>query len=66
MRLIQDKFTSLKVSRQRRYQLRREAAGLCRLCGDKATPESAYCKKHLAAQRRHVRRNNSARAEDLI
>jgi len=50
MNLILDEFTSLKVSRQRRYQLRRERDGLCRLCGEPVEAPSHYCAKHRAEQ----------------
>ena len=64
-KLIQDRFTSLAVSRQRKYQLRREAAGRCRLCGE---PGSPYCTRHADAQR-NFRRNgqpDTTKPEDLI
>lgn len=53
--MIKDKFTGLKISKQRRYQLRKMAAGLCRQCG---SPKEGglffcnYCGKkgaHIAA-----------------
>lgn len=50
-KLIQDKFTSMRVSRQRRYQLRKEAAGLCRICGDVCARKQVYCPTHLEKQR---------------
>lgn len=46
-RVIEDAFTHLNISRQRRYQLRMEAAGRCRICGAKGAP---YCEKHRKAQ----------------
>ena len=46
-RIIEDAFTHLNVSRQRRYQLRMEAAGRCRICGEKGAP---YCEKHRKQQ----------------
>lgn len=56
-KLIQDQFTSMKgISRQRRYQLRREADGLCRLCGEQSATGSAYCRVHLENQRRLCRK----------
>lgn len=59
-RLIQDEFTSLKVSPQRRYQLRRAAAGLCRLCGaPEASPGLGYCEKHHASQLGYAKRRRS-------
>lgn len=50
-KLIQDEFTSMRVSRQRRYQLRREKAGLCRICGDVCATGQVYCITHLEKQR---------------
>ena len=50
-KLIQDEFTSMRISRQRRYQLRREKEGLCRICGEKAARNARYCKTHLEKQR---------------
>jgi hypothetical protein len=35
-----------ELSRQRRYQLAHEAAGLCCLCTKKATPGNRLCKRH--------------------
>lgn len=65
-KLIQDRFTSLDVSRQRKYQLRREAAGRCRLCGEPGAP---YCVLHARTQR-DFRQNRQTikpnRPEDLI
>ena len=48
--MITDKFSKLKgLSRQRRYQLRREAAGKCKLCPQPAA-EGGLCKKHLRSK----------------
>lgn len=38
---IIDEFTDLKVSRQRKSQLRKAKQGLCILCGDKAVSNGA-------------------------
>lgn len=48
---IQDEFTNLRISRQRRYQLRHEKAGLCRNCTAKAERDEngkplGMCRKH--------------------
>ncbi len=60
-RLIQDEFTSLRVSPQRRYQLRRAAAGLCRLCGaPEAHPGLGYCEKHYASQLGYAKRRRGS------
>jgi len=55
-KIIQDKFTRMRISDQRRYQLRREAKGLCRLCGSPAVKSKregstkGYCEAHYARQ----------------
>jgi hypothetical protein len=49
-RIIEDAFTHLDISRQRRYQLRMESAGRCRICGEKTGEGSPYCEKHRKAQ----------------
>ena len=54
-KIISDKFSKLKISRQRKWQLRRQAAGLCILCGDKAVV-SVHCLKHAIAQREQARK----------
>lgn len=67
-KLIYDRFTSLPVTPQRRWQLRREHAGACRICGEPALIGRPLCFLHDAAQRRYNERN-SPRVEnsyDLI
>jgi hypothetical protein len=49
MKQIQDKFTSLPVCRQRKYQLRMREQGRCQDCGAKAT-QGGYCEKHQRKQ----------------
>lgn len=49
-RLIQDEFTMLPVSAQRKWQLRRERDGLCRLCGAPMAPGESYCETHRLKQ----------------
>ena len=39
MKVITDEFSALKISDQRRFQLRHERDGLCRLCAVKAAPD---------------------------
>ena len=41
---IQDEFTALPVSRQRKWQLRRRAEGRCAVCG--VTAEGKLCVTH--------------------
>lgn len=53
-RPIQDEFTHLPVSRQRRYQLRKRRDGLCTECGAPAT-QASRCVKHLVLARERQR-----------
>jgi hypothetical protein len=61
MNIIRDDFTSLKVSRQRRYQLRRLARGLCQQCGKRPLVTLAYCQECCAKNTRCVRRLRARR-----
>lgn len=45
-----------KVSRQRRWQKKMEAAGRCRVCGAQGVGQPPYCAKHLNANRERKRR----------
>lgn len=45
--MIQDKYASLDVSRQRKYQLRQRDAGKCITCG-KARVTTHHCAEHAA------------------
>lgn len=40
---ISDQFAGLSVSRQRRYQLRKKARGLCTQCGKPALADMTHC-----------------------
>jgi hypothetical protein len=51
---IKDKFARLKVSRQRKYQLRMLAKGRCLLCGEPAVT-SSHCLRHAIACRENFR-----------
>jgi hypothetical protein len=53
--LIKDEFTDLKMSRQRKYQLRMRRDGRCTICGDKVAG-ACLCLKHLVAARERTRR----------
>jgi hypothetical protein len=53
-RPIQDEFTNLPVSRQRRYQLRKRRDNLCTECGAPAQGASR-CLKHLVLARERQR-----------
>lgn len=64
--MIQDQFTHLKISRQRKYQLRKAAAGCCTECGKPALKGCSRCLAHqvIARERQRtklgcVRRYNS-------
>jgi hypothetical protein len=52
---IQDEFTHLKVSRQRKYQFRMKRDGKCTECGDPAV-EGSRCLKHLVRARERKRK----------
>lgn len=51
---IDDEFTNLKISRQRRYQLRMQKEHRCIICGARA--EGSKCVKHLVSARERMRR----------
>lgn len=51
---IQDEFTQLTVSRQRRYQLRKQRDGCCTECGAPAA-NASRCVKHLVLARERQR-----------
>jgi hypothetical protein len=55
MKII-DKFTNLPVSRQRKYQLRKAAAGRCVICGDEALKPRSLCLEHLIVYRERHRK----------
>jgi 5-deoxy-D-glucuronate isomerase len=47
-KLIQDEFTQLKVSRQRKWQLRRRAEGRCGVCAAPALGK--FCDMHAVKE----------------
>jgi hypothetical protein len=57
MRRIEDEFTDLKISRQRKWQLRHAKEGKCTKCGAAAAVSSAFCIRHnvKSALRTHER-----------
>jgi hypothetical protein len=60
-RAIIDEFTHLNISRQRKYQLRKQRDARCIICGQRAV-SSTFCLKHLSKNRERVRKlNNSKR-----
>ena len=55
MRQIKDRFTNLPISRQRKYQLRKKARGLCEDCGQPALKDSVRCRRCLIRGREQQR-----------
>jgi hypothetical protein len=51
---IQDEFTGLPISRQRKYQLRMQRDRRCTECGEPAT-KGSRCLKHLVKARERQR-----------
>ena len=51
---IIDEFTDLPVSRQYKHMLRKNKAGLCRLCDQKMV-SGGFCLNHLVKKREHTR-----------
>jgi hypothetical protein len=61
-KLIQDEFTPLKVSRGRKWQLRRVKAGLCIRCNNPVAPGQELCVEHkVKAALAHRKKLNSPR-----
>ena len=52
---IKDEFTDLKVSRQRKYQLRKQRDGLCTECGKPAV-QGVRCLEHMVRARERQRK----------
>lgn len=59
MKKIEDQFSGLNVSRQRKYQLRHAASGVCMLC-TKPSVKSHLCESHYAEQLDRVKRRQAA------
>jgi hypothetical protein len=57
---IQDEFTELPISRQRKYQLRMQRDGRCTECGEPAA-EGSRCVKHLVKARERQRKKRGLR-----
>jgi hypothetical protein len=53
---IEDEFTHLPISRQRKYQLRCKRDQLCTECGEPAV-DASRCLKHLVEARERQRRD---------
>jgi hypothetical protein len=54
-RRIQDEFTDLSISRQRKYQLRKQRDRKCTECGQPAI-QGSRCLKHLVKARERQRK----------
>ena len=54
-RRIEDEFTDLPVSRQRKYQLRMKRDRRCTICGEPAE-QGSRCLKHLVKSRERQRK----------
>ena len=50
-----------KLGKQRRYQLRHIAAGLCTLCSREAIPGLQMCEKHTVGRRERMRKQHHAK-----
>lgn len=60
--MIHDKFTHLKISRARRYQLRQQAKGRCpRGCGRKLKPGYTLCRQCLREQNQRYHASNNGK-----
>jgi len=53
--IIVDEFTHLPISRQRKYQMRRQRDKRCTECGDPAA-QGSRCLKHLVKARERQRK----------
>ncbi len=61
--MIQDKFTTLPVSRQRRYQLRQRAIRRCRGCGA-FSGGTKFCRSCQPKERARRKRQREAKREE--
>lgn len=61
---IKDEFTDLKVSRQRKWQLRKERDGKCRRCGNKS--HGKLCGVCTEKNRLEMKSYNEYRVGDLL
>ena len=53
---IDDEFTDLPISRQRKYQMRMARDKRCTDCGEPAQPYASRCLKHLVKSRERQRK----------
>jgi hypothetical protein len=52
---VDDEFSNLPISRQRKWQLRNIQAGLCQICSAKAVTLGGLCLEHLIKNREKQR-----------
>jgi hypothetical protein len=57
---IQDEFTNLPISRQRKYQLRMQRENRCTECGEPAA-QGSRCLRHLVKARERQRKKRGLR-----
>jgi hypothetical protein len=62
---LQDEFTQLKVSRQRKWQLRKGAEGRCAVCGGVPVVSGDFCFVHRVAMAEAQRRYRGNRGKRL-
>lgn len=55
---VRDEFSNLDISRQRRWQLRKQRDGRCIICGGKPVVYGVRCLRH---RKQHIRTCNAAR-----
>jgi len=58
---IDDEFTTLEISRERKRQLRRVKAGLCVKCSNPVAPGEELCVKHRIQQALRSRKKLNSR-----
>jgi hypothetical protein len=58
---IEDEFTTLKISRERKRQLRRVKAGLCVRCSGPIAPGEETCIKHRIEKALQFRKKRNSR-----
>ena len=63
-RPIKDEFTNLKVSRQRKYQLRMRRDQRCTECGEPAA-QGSRCLKHMVRARERQRKKRGLKRRYL-
>lgn len=61
-KVIQDEFSKLMVSRQRKYQLRKRKANRCQVCGKPNADGATHCLPHLVAARERARKRKGCKA----